>query len=501
MDFAKNRITLLICFFIVVVSLAVPSWGAEGVQVEGPIPVTAESHPFGAADHTMQPQDLNRYGYAEEEYFFSGLANVYDWPEAGPAVVRTANSPYTTRILIRRPVNPKNFSGNAVVEMLNPSNRMDLNIGWAISHKQWLRNGDAWVGVTLKPISVVAVKTFDPQRYAPLSWANPLPLDNPLNCEEVAGDSKRTTENGLVWDIFSQVGRWLRSDDVSNPFLYNTKKSLVDYAYAWGYSQTGGFLYTYVNAIHPLDVKNYGKPVFDGYIIGVASGPTSINQCTARVPADDPRRKISNVGVPVMRIMTQSDYLRGINARRPDNDKPNDRYRNYEIAGSAHATPDELIYGPAPEDIVKAGVGVPPMNCNEGPRSRFPNSLAFNAAFRNLDLWVREGIAPPQAEPIQVVDGEPVLDQHGNVKGGVRSPYVDVPMSKWTGTSTGESFCFIAGHEIPFSTEQLQALYPSKKAYVDAVRKDVAKLVEERFIVKEDGEDLIAEAQAVKFPY
>jgi hypothetical protein len=100
--------------------------------------------------------------------------------------VRTPNAPYTTRILIRRPAKRGRFSGNAVVEMLNPSNRMDLNIGWALSHEQWVRNGDAWIGVTVKPISVVALKTFDPQRYAPLSWANPLPPSDPLNCENVA---------------------------------------------------------------------------------------------------------------------------------------------------------------------------------------------------------------------------------------------------------------------------------------------------------------------------
>ena len=42
------------------------------------------------------------------------------------------------------------------------------------------------------------------------------------------------------------------------------------------------------------------------------------------------------------------------------------------------------------------------MNCNEGPRSRFPSRIFFDAALRNLDLWVRHGIAPPHADPILV---------------------------------------------------------------------------------------------------
>jgi Alpha/beta hydrolase domain len=73
------------------------------VKVVGPVSVSAQSHPFGAADHTRAPQDLRAIGYVEEEYFVSGVANVYDWPIAGPASVRTANAPYTTRVLIRRP--------------------------------------------------------------------------------------------------------------------------------------------------------------------------------------------------------------------------------------------------------------------------------------------------------------------------------------------------------------------------------------------------------------
>src|SRR5688500_16224243 len=129
-------------------------------QVRGPLPATAQSHPFGAADHTRSPQDLSKLGYVEEEYLFSGIANVYDWPAEGPAIVRTANAPYTARVVIRRPKDAKRFSGTAVVALLKPSNRMDLNIGWAISHEEWIRKGDAWVGITAKPISVVALQRF-----------------------------------------------------------------------------------------------------------------------------------------------------------------------------------------------------------------------------------------------------------------------------------------------------------------------------------------------------
>jgi len=459
------------------------------------IPVTPDSYPFGAADHERVPENLSKIGYVEEEFLISGTANVYDWPKAGPAVVRTADAPYTTRVIIRRPTQGAKFSGTVAVEMLNPSNMFDLNIGWAMSHKRFVDDGDVWVGITAKPVSVVALKNFNPVRYAALNWANPLPLDDARNCSTVARDSDRSTENGLVWDIHSQVGAWLKSADASNPLTYGQRTSRVQRLIAWGYSQTGFFLYNYVNAIHPLDVKANGKPIFDGYLIAMASGPGAINQCAAAPPAGDARRQIKNVGVPVIRVMSQSDYLSGIAARRPDSDEKNDLYRNYEIAGAAHATPDELMFCARPEDIKKAGRDVPPMDCNEGPRSRFPNSIAFNAIFQNLVAWVRDGTHPPRIDNIEVEGNKPVLDPSGNVTGGVRSPFVDVPTSTWYGNSTGPSFCRIAGHEIPFDKARLRQLYPTKDAYVRAVEKDVKLLVSQRMITLEDGVDLIEQAR------
>src|SRR4051794_35375915 len=139
-------------------------------HVTGPLPVSATSYPFGAADHQLVPQDLRRVGYTEEEFLASGRANVYEWPAPGPAVVRTPDAPYTTRYLVRRPARASHFSGNVVVEILTPSNRFDLNIGWALAHRQLIRNGDAWVGVTGKPISVVSLKRFNPDRYGSLSF-------------------------------------------------------------------------------------------------------------------------------------------------------------------------------------------------------------------------------------------------------------------------------------------------------------------------------------------
>jgi hypothetical protein len=225
-----------------------------------------------------------------------------------------------------------------------------------------------------------------------------------------------------------------------------------------------------------------------------------MNQCEPAPPTNDPRRQIRNVGVPVMRIMSQSDYLLGIASRREDGDTRTDRFRHYEMAGAGHATPDELYYSAAPADIERAGRAVPPAECDQGPRSRFPSSIHFNAAVRNLDLWVRYGLAPPHSSPIAVENGAPVLDRFGNVTGGLRSPYVDVPTSRWLGSSTGASFCFIAGHEEPFAQATLEELYPTHVAYVRAVVRNVAGLVARRFLTAADGLKLIREAAEADVP-
>lgn len=472
--------------------------------VSGPIPSTATSYAFGAADHELVPENLRAQRYVEEEYFISGTSNVYSWPASGPAVVRTADAEYTTRALVRRPAAGHAFSGNVVVEMLNPSNLFDLNIGWAVAHRQMIDNGDAWVGITAKPIAVDALKNFDPGRYSSLSFANPLSIDDPANCATVASDSARTTENGLIWDVYSQVGTWLKSGADTNPLRYGAARSEVEHAYGFGYSQTGGYLVNYINAIHPRVVAAEGKPIYDGYLVGVAGGAFAgaypMNQCEPAPPATDARRQFVNVGVPIIRMMSQSDYLLGIGSRRADSDVAPDQYRHYEMAGAGHATPDELYFSAAPADIVRAGRSVPPTSCNEGPRSRFPSSIFFDAALANLDAWVRDGIAPPRADPILVVNGAPVLDEYGNVQGGLRSPYLDVPTSTWHGTSTGASFCFIAGHEIPLPQQSIDALYPNHGRYLKQVRDDIRTLEAARFLTDFDAHRLSTEAARSDIP-
>ena len=93
-----------------------------------------------------------------------------------------------------------------------------------------------------------------------------------------------------------------------------------------------------------------------------------------------------------------------------------------------------------------------------------------------------------------MVDGKPILDRFGNVIGGIRSPFVEAPTSTWFGNSTGPSFCRIAGHEVPLDRTLLRTLYKTPDEYIRSVIASVSRLVLEGFIVKEDGDELIANA-------
>src|SRR6185436_14049350 len=107
-------------------------------KVAGPLPVTADSYPFMAANRIQTSIDVAKLGYVEEEFLVSGTANVYNWAVDGSVNVKTPNAPYTTRILVRRPADPARFSGNVIVELPNMARRFDWSMTWGLSHDYFL---------------------------------------------------------------------------------------------------------------------------------------------------------------------------------------------------------------------------------------------------------------------------------------------------------------------------------------------------------------------------
>ena len=76
MSAARNTIgiawTLIVCASFGLPATEPPAAPTPVPVVVGPLPVSAASYPFGAADHTLIPEDLGELGYVEEEYLVGG---------------------------------------------------------------------------------------------------------------------------------------------------------------------------------------------------------------------------------------------------------------------------------------------------------------------------------------------------------------------------------------------------------------------------------------------
>jgi hypothetical protein len=459
------------------------------------VPVTADSHPLGAAAHTLQPPDLAKAGYVEEEFILSGKANVYDWKADG-SLSPTASGPYAGRLLVRHPSNPARFSGTVVVEPMNSARRFDWAMMDGYLQDYMLERGDAWVGVTAVG-SVGGLQKFSPKRYASLSFANPAP-DAP--CAGAKGGPS-ATEEGLRFDILSQVAAALKSGAPGEPMtgfkveaVYMTTQS--------------GDIETYINAIHSNAKLANGKPVYDGYLVKNPTAPARISQCAAALPGGDPRALIKDINVPVIAVVAQGEVIGSLAYRRPDADSPRGRYRLYEIAAAAHI--DKYAYSSMPvfpDQIAAAGAAQgspewpftamcdPPIPLSAHPLLKY----SYDAALMNLDQWARKGVAPPHEERMQVAEGATpalVLDEYGHAKGGVRSPWVDDPTATYTTTSPGPGTCAELGHAIPFTPDRLKALYRTPQDYIKKMSVDVDALVQAHWFTESDGKKMKADLAA-----
>ncbi|HVH25735.1 MAG TPA: alpha/beta hydrolase domain-containing protein [Vicinamibacterales bacterium] len=463
-------------------------------KVTGPIPVTADSYPSMAASKLQDVVDLPARGYVEEEFFVSGAANVYDWNADGSLTVKMPNAPYTTRILVRRPADPARFSGTAIVEMGNNARRYDWGFTWSLSYDHFLEKGDAWVLLTYVPAAVDALKQFNATRYAPLSFANPAPgvacaPDRPAS----------SSEEGLRWDMISQVGALLKSGGAP---LAGFR---VERLYATSH---GGELPTYVTAVHPHARLANGRPVYDGFVIHRYAGLARINQCAAAPAATDARQITRNAGVPVIRIVAQTDVLGTYQRRRADSDERGDAYRLYEVAGAPHA--DAAFYRHIPSLKEQTALGTQPFlafwpfgeQCTpEIPLMEFPvMRYTVDAAFANLDRWVRDGIPAPKAARIEVKNGGTpqaalATDQFGNAIGGVRSPYLDVPTATYFASTQGPGTCGNLGHKDEFSWQRLETVYGSSAKYTAKFNEAIDRLMKERWLTESDAKKVKAEVR------
>ncbi len=420
--------------------------------------LTVTPEPVGSSifNGTLQGTgfDLSQVGYESSQYFISGSTNSYvpvnPLTSDGKWNVTTgASAPYTTRIAVYRPIDPRKFNGTVVVEWLNVSGGVDDSPDWTLTHNELIREGFAWVGVSAQAVGVNAAKTTDPTEYSSLSHP---------------GDS-------FSYDMFSQAGQAVRSD--SAQILGGlTPHKLI----AAGESQSAGRLMTYIDAVQPI------AHVYNGFLVHSQFGtgaPLSQAPQTA-VPAPTPTTIRNDLGVPVLEFETQTDVF---NSNLTDRDFVGNprNFRLWEVAGSSHFDAYGLTIGPndigngqgAVENL--AAMQNPPVspspqlpNCNK-PINTGGTHWVLDSAVHWLNLWVTFGIAPKQPPYLATTQSSPVVfqdDSHGNALGGVRSPQVDAPIATLGGTGNTPAFCTLFGTTVPFSSSQLTGLYPNHSTFV-----------------------------------
>jgi len=498
--------------------------------VTGPIASSPTDFPFIALGFSVEPPVPD--GYVEQEYFFSGTGSIYEYTATGiqlvspcPAVATLGCTiPYTTRMLVIRPIKRNKFSGTVVIEPLNPSASFDIAGIWDRSRDYFVRNGDVFVGWTSKSVTVNTLKTFNATRYAPLDW--------PYMPFTPGGNN--AVYDGITFDIAAQIGALFKDNGPGSP----THDLDVQRVFEAGFSQDGAFTFTQAETFHALERMPGGGPIYDGYVPGGTRGPSNVNfglTPAGALPAGDPRIQMQPRDVPVMHINTETEIATGVLVpnglayRRPDSDAADDRYRLWEVPGSSHVSNDHQ------DDVLTLSLNLaellgitaaelPPVGCTHqqfvpGPAigvpgvidpNPFPFSNVENAAFADLTDWIGpKQTPPPHADPIGVTSTSPptvVRDAFGNALGGVRTPFLDVPTAAYVPIDTVahvtpfSGFCILYGYSVPFSEDTLQSLYLNHGDYVSQVTNNSTRLVLERFWLPPDALAVQQQARQAAVP-
>lgn len=432
----------------------------------GPIPVTEDSIPFGPAfsEGAALATDLAKHGYVEEEYFVTGSADLYEYDASGEPVVAEPDVDYTTRILVRKPIDPSQFSGTVHVDAAHPQFGIDGTWVWARNYM--VQNGDAFVSLATRRGGFSAIefmKQFDPVRYDGLNFP----------------------DGGLNWDVIGQVGNLLKSDVADNPL----HDYAVDKLFLMGVSGGAAVVLLYISdGFHERARLQDGSPIYDGFLLFEPSGYPRIRDSAAPIPADDPRQQVQPRDVPAIMLTGRMETGRF----RPDSDAADDRFRLWEVAGMPHA--DANVYFseiPVGQQLIEMRAFGPtdePQDCVY-PLSTFPIRHFVHAALYHLEQWSGDPTAvPPRGD--RLTGG---TDAFGNPAGGIRNPYVDVPVATYTRSNQnnpGATVCPSWGATIPFDEEQLRDLYQSKGDYVRQVNQWVKQLVDDGWLLRQDAAEV-----------
>ena len=452
----KRRKTWAIVLAAAFVAQAGRASGVADPFVEGPVPYSVGVWGFPWAS-VPDPAELTDSGYTEAEFFFAGTV---------PTAI--GSQPYKSRMIVRRPSDPARFNGTVAVEWLNVTVGADLGVDWALTRRQIVRDGYAYVGVTAQPLGVCWLKLWDSVRYATLTHPALLPGPCPV----------RDDIETYSFDIFSQAGRAVRNDPAILGGLAATRLVAV------GASQSAKRLRDYVNTYQAA------AGIYDGFLIHVLTAGGLIANTDARVLILNSENEVL-INYP----------LRGL---QPAN------VRYWEVAGAGH-TPETTYIA---QQSQRGGI-TPGFNCNYPPSDDvIPMYPVGDAALDAMNRWISEGTSPPGSPLVTVLPGTPNViarDEYGNALGGIRLPQIEVPIGRFVGTNTPTTalLCRSSGGFDSFDGQPagttpndawdeptIDVLYPNHGSYVFAFVQAVDDLVRAGFMLAADAE--IAKAEAAR---
>ncbi len=367
-----------------------------------------------------------------------------------------AGKPYTTRIVVRSPREARRASGVVVAEVMHGSGNSWM---FYMTRIYMMSQGHVHVEIAAQkaPTEASIIKA-NAERYKALS----------------------IPEAGQVNEIIAQVGALLKSTPRPGPLAALNLRKLV----LMGTSQSSGVLRAYLS-LHAANRLPSGGPIYDGYY------PTST--------AGD--QQVLKVDVPLIQMATQTEVNAGLATgnryRREDGDEPGNQFRLYEMAGMPHNDARENpTYRPNDPCV--------------NPSSTFPVGAMMSVGLDHLIRWVDKGTVPPRAARVEVTGSQMVLDAHGNVKGGVRNTYVDVPTATIIVPNKGKAglppevradfYCNITGFEEPMSAEALKAAYHDKRRYRRSVEARLKALTKEGWFLPVYQKQVLSDAAAIAFP-
>lgn len=429
--------------------------------------------------------DLATVGYGAEEFFVSGTARSYSDTVA-------SEEDYTTRIVVMSPEDAAKSNGTVIVEWLNVSGGIDAPAVWFMAHREIARSGYTYVAVSVQQVGIeggaslvgaeMSLKAQDPQRYRELHHP---------------GDP-------FAYDIFTQIGRLIREGAVG--------RLHPETILAVGESQSAMFLTAYVNDVDP------DAAVFDGFLVHSRFGSAASLDGNSALDESRPVPFREDLRVPVLTVLTETDVVDGNlpgyhRARRPDAAN----FRAWEIPGTSHADNYTIRVGfidngSAPlADIVSAYTPTDKLMgknlsyfINFAPQHHY----VLQAAVASLTHWVRAGEAPTSIPPLELTEGGQVrfvLDANGIAVGGVRTPWVDVPIARTSGLAPNESpMSFLFGSGEPFDATKLRELYPGGSAeYLQLFAAALDRAIQMGVIVPADRAEIleISAEQTRKYPF